>query len=149
MIENPANEVEWFIEDMYNHFASDPTEDNQEWLRVHYRYGYCYYFAHILLAAFKRGDVCWASPYDHYVWVDTDGQAYDCEGKYTGDCFYFIPEQYVPDFIVNFCKHLRLKQDDDYEPTKEVIMEVIKTYCKIKGLEVKPEVYEKWYQVAL
>lgn len=150
MIHNPTNEVELFIEDMYVHFADGMYADNQEWLHVHYRYGYCYYFAHMLLAAFNRGEVCWTAPYDHYVWVDTDGQPYDCEGKYQGEYFYLIPEQYIPREVIEFCKHLHPVVDFDIyvlniEPTKEELIKVIEDYCKLKGLDVKPEVYESWY----
>ena len=42
--------------------------------------GYCYYFAVILKTAFNRGRICIADPYDHIVWVDDNGTAYDIDG---------------------------------------------------------------------
>ena len=41
--------------------------------------GYCYYFACMLKAAFNRGEVCWAAPYGHIVWVDENDIPYDTE----------------------------------------------------------------------
>lgn len=32
--------------------------------------GYCYYFAAILKAAFNYGEIGWAAPLDHIVWVN-------------------------------------------------------------------------------
>lgn len=85
------NDVERFIrnfvksEEVFNLFAS----------------GYCYHFAHILKAAFGRGEVCWVVGRAHIVWVDEDGCAYDVGGLYV-DYSELRPAEYLGKLIVDF-----------------------------------------------
>ena len=81
-----ANEtVLEFIAEFSNRGSPDVrVEDSYEAIRSTFRAGYCYYFAHMLKLAFGRGCVCWAAPFSHIVWVDTDGMPYDIEGVYAG-----------------------------------------------------------------
>jgi hypothetical protein len=130
MILNCNTEVEQFIEDWYNHFSID-VED-QEKLRAHYRSGYCWHFAHMLQTTFNRGQVCWAAPFGHVIWLDTDNTPYDCEGVYQGEAFYFIPEECLPDFAFDDFKHISGKGTG---LSKEAIIELIKSYCKLTAKE--------------
>ena len=64
--------------------------------------GYCWHFAHMLKATFKRGEVCW-NTYSHFVWLDTDSQiAYDIGGIYEGDAPYYVPENQLGKAIEDF-----------------------------------------------
>ena len=108
--------------------------DVREGIRYHYRCGYCYYFATILKAAFGRGTICWAAPLGHIVWKDTDGKAYDVEGRFIEaehDCYYLIPEGYLGDHINDF-KHV-----DAFKPrthaSKEILIGIVKNYCNDTG----------------
>lgn len=42
---------------------------------------------------FGRGEVCWAAPFGHFIWLDNE-TPYDIEGVYYGESLYFIPESY-------------------------------------------------------
>ena len=134
------SDVEYFIEEMYNHFADD--KEKQEWLRVHYKYGYCYYFAHMLKTAFNRGQVCWTAPYEHWIFLDEDNTPYDCEGKFKGERFYFIPERYVPTSIVEWYKH---KNRNVKAPSRDFIIDRIKSYCKLVKEPYNPEIEKHIY----
>lgn len=91
-----------FITDFVSHAAAD--EAQYEILRSTFRAGYCYYFAHMLELAFNRGCVCWAAPFGHIVWVDTDGVPYDIEGVNFGEQEYHIPERYLGGHIRDFMR---------------------------------------------
>lgn len=103
-----ANEnVLRFIADfLYHGVPKIDLEVSAESIRSTFRAGYCYYFAHMLLEAFNRGTVCWAAPYGHMVWVDTDGNPYDIEGVNFSDCKYYIPCTYLEGHIDDF-KHVQ------------------------------------------
>lgn len=114
-------------------------EYNWEVIRKKFRAGYCYYFAHMLRNAFERGEVCWAAPFSHVVWVDTDGTPYDIEGEYKGEAFYFIPEGTIElsyelgltkTSMAEF-KHI----GHEYHSTKEDLINLMKSYCKGNGIE--------------
>ena len=64
--------------------------------------GYCYHFAAILKATFRRGEICVAYPFGHIVWVDTDGTPYDVYGINSSECEHYIPEKFLGDHIYNF-----------------------------------------------
>lgn len=115
------NPVLKFIDKFYAHAGTDP--DKQEVLRYQFRAGYCYYFAVMLKAAFKRGEVCWCAPFGHFCWVDIDGCPYDVEGVYLGEADYFIPENYLGDAINDFL-HTGVK----YCATKKEINQIIANY---------------------
>ena len=93
-------EVLEFISQFYNKFTGD--EDS---LRMQFRAGYCWHFAHMLKATFDRGEVCWAAPFGHFVWCDTDGTPYDVEGLYCGEASCFVPESYMGNALLDF-KHI-------------------------------------------
>lgn len=56
----------------------------------------------ILHIAFKRGEVCWAAPYGHIVWVDDDGIPYDISGVDDSDTNDYIPEFMMESTVKDF-----------------------------------------------
>lgn len=71
---------------IYNQFAS----------------GYCYYFAQMLKTAFHRGEICWAAPFGHIVWVDDNEVAYDISGCNDSECKYYVPIFMLGNMIKDF-----------------------------------------------
>ena len=117
--------VLYFIADFLYHGVPDiELEDSAESIRSTFRAGYCYYFAHMLKQAFNRGEVCWAAPIGHIVWVDVDGTPYDIEGINESDCEFYIPERYLEGHVDDF-KHVRGKV---FNATREQLDEVITKY---------------------
>lgn len=98
-IKDGANPV---VTDFIYGFLTKQGPENIEVLRKQFRSGYCYYFAHMLKAAFKRGTVCWAAPFGHFVWKDEDGKPYDIEGIYQGEYEALIPEYYLGTAVHDF-----------------------------------------------
>lgn len=84
--------------------------------------GYCYYFACMLKAAFNRGEVCWAAPYGHIVWVDENDIPYDISGVNKSETDDYIPEYMMGDTILDF-KHIagRVHNTSDQEIAKMVL----------------------------
>lgn len=121
MVIMAENEVLSFIEKFY--CRGDNDDICKEVLRRQFRNGYCYYFAIILKTAFKRGEVCWCAPFGHMCWVDVDGTPYDCEGEYTGEALYLIPEHYLGDAIKDFM-HI----DETYNVSRDEIIDIINKY---------------------
>ena len=126
-----------FINEFFRHSVrgqnSANIEEYYEALRVHYRSGYCWHFAHILRDTFERGEVCWAAPMGHFVWKDTDSSIYDAEGFYEGEAIYFIPENYLSkDELLNF-KHM--SNNKGAATTRERLIEIIKKYCSDTNTE--------------
>lgn len=76
--------------------------DGSEYIRELFRSGYCYYFAHMLQLAFSRGDVAWAAPFGHFVWIDEDRIPYDIDGVYTEKALKFIAEKELGEFVHDF-----------------------------------------------
>lgn len=99
---NADEQVLKFIYDFRNMQKSEQAE---EVLYQQFSSGYCYYFAHMLQTAFGRGEVCWAAPYGHIVWVDENGTPYDISGVNDSDTNDFIPE-YVMGKTINDFKHV-------------------------------------------
>lgn len=81
------------------------NEKAEEMLWNQFECGYCYYFAHMLQAAFCRGEVCWAAPYGHIVWVDENDIPYDISGVCESETDDFIPEYMMGDSVYDF-KHI-------------------------------------------
>lgn len=106
-----------FIHDFLTHQGSDKAEI----LRSQFRAGYCYYFAHILKTAFKRGSVCWAAPFGHFVWKDEDGISYDVEGLYTGEYKKLIPEYYLGSAVQDFLHIQHLIHNTSQEEIQHII----------------------------
>lgn len=109
-----------FILDILLHNGKDASE----YTRNLFRNGYCYYFAHMLKQAFRRGEVCWAAPYSHFVWYDEDGTLYDIEGIYNGEAELFIPEHYLGDAIYDFLHVNGL----DYNASQKDIDRIMNAY---------------------
>lgn len=78
------------------------NEHADEIFKIQFTSGYCYYFATILKAAFKRGEVCWCAPYGHFVWLDTDDTPYDIYGISIDEAEYYIPVRYLGDCLDDF-----------------------------------------------
>lgn len=68
--------------------------------------GNCYYFACMLYELTKRGTVCWHRNYNHIVWKDIDGCAYDVYGFFND---YDLKNDLVPIHVlgsrINDFKH--------------------------------------------
>lgn len=92
-----------FISDLMS--CAAVSEESYEVIRSTFQAGYCWHFAHILKTVFGRGEVCWAAPFGHFVWVDENGVPYDAEGLNQGEQDYNIPESYMGVFIKDF-KHI-------------------------------------------
>lgn len=129
--DRPLTEVEEFINQFMSH--STHTDESKEMLRMLFRAGYCYHFAHILLAVFDRGQVVWAAPFGHICWQDEDGKIYDVEGEYEGEAYYFIPEDFTekkfPGNMLDF-KHIPHKY---FNATKAQLINLMKSYCMETG----------------
>ena len=131
---NHANAtVLYFIADFYYHSVSiyDDIDQHCETLRRQFRAGYCYFFAQMLKDAFGRGEVCWAAPFSHIVWVDNDQIAYDIEGVNESEVEYYIPISYLGNVIDGF-KHVR---GLEHLTTKKFVVDTIERYKK--DLEAK------------
>ena len=125
---NSTMEVLIFLQDFYKHNMLG--RDDQDVLRLHFRSGYCYYFAHMLKVAFGRGEVCWCSDQDHFVWLDTDNTAYDAEGVSLVKCDYYIPERYLGDYV-NEYKHLYSHAEEiDVIIERRIRKRIIENYLK-------------------
>lgn len=94
------SQVLQFITDMVSCTAKN--EDEYEIIRSMFRARYCWHFATILKNVFNRGEVCWAAPFGHFVWVDDNGIPYDIEGVNFGEQDYHIPERYLGDALKDF-----------------------------------------------
>lgn len=118
-----------FITDMTCHKAA--SADAYAVIRNTFHTGYCYYFAHMLKIAFKRGEVCWAAPFGHFVWVDTNGIAYDVDGVNFGDQMYNIPESYLCEMVKGFT-HIPGEESSDMSKTD--IIRIIRKFEDDKHL---------------
>lgn len=88
-----------FIETFRRGTGNKP--DNQKIIRTLFLAGYCYYFAIMLKDAFPEGEICWAAPFGHIVFVQ-NGIPYDIEGVYCGEADAFIPVWYMGETINDF-----------------------------------------------
>lgn len=59
----------------------------------------------MLKAAFNRGEICWAAPFGHIVWVDENGIPYDISGVNESETDDYIPEYMMGNTILDF-KHI-------------------------------------------
>ena len=101
------------------------TEAEYEIIRSTFRAGYCWHFAHLLKNAFQRGEVCWAAPFGHFVWLDNNGIPYDVEGVNFGEQLYHIPESYLGDHIKDFT---HIPGDKVTPATEEDVIAIIRKY---------------------
>lgn len=91
----------------YSRFNNAEPVDQEETIRHLFEGGYCYYFAHILKLAFNRGEVCWAVPFGHMVWVDDNGVSYDIEGDCLDREFEdLVPEKHLTKHMISDFKHV-------------------------------------------
>lgn len=102
-------------------FAFHEGSDAYETIRHTFRAGYCYYFACMLRIAFQRGEVCWAAPFSHCVWLDDDGTPYDIEGIYFGEAEHFIPITWLGKDIESF-KHVPNQTHRSTEESRDEII---------------------------
>lgn len=105
-----------------------------EVIRSTFRAGYCWHFAQLLKATFRRGQACWTAPYGHFVWMDDNGVPYDVEGVHTGECEYYIPESYLGEHVHDF---LHIPGDGAPPATKEQVLAIIRRYEDDNGLPRK------------
>lgn len=114
---------------------NDADKSYNEEIRKIFREVYSYYFAHILKLAFNRGEVCWAAPFSHIVWKDTNGIFYDIDGIYSGNAYYFIP-----DFFIENASNMKiskividsfLNNGSNTNTSKKEFIKLIKFYCAI------------------
>ena len=129
-VPNADANVLQFITNLCCHTAK--TEKEYEVLRHTFRAGYCYYFAHLLKQAFQRGEVCLAAPLGHFVWVDTNGVAYDVEGVNCGEQLYNIPEHYLGDYVHEFTY---IPNVTVTESTPDDVVSIIRRYESDMGFE--------------
>lgn len=120
------NKVIDFITNFITH-KKDVKEEGT--IITHFRAGYCYYFAVILKVAFKRGEICWAAPFGHMIWVDEDNIGYDIEGEYHGESFYYIPENYLGECLNDF-----LHKNNRHCASREELISIMKKYCEDKNI---------------
>lgn len=78
--------------------------------------GYCYHFAHILKAAFRRGEVYICAPNSHVVWRDVDNRYYDFDGEYVNHSVTYVPVtdpvSHWEDFARNGIEHEGATEED-------------------------------------
>lgn len=118
-------EILEFIENYRTCWGEFP-DDAAETVRRLHRNGFCWHFAQMLKVTFERGEVCWAAPFAHMVWVDEDGTPYDIEGTYVGEAIYFIPEYYIRRYIQDF-KHI--PGQVRISPTETELIHTVQRYC--------------------
>ena len=118
----------------------DDFIENYEELRKLFTQGFCWQFAKMLQATFDRGTVCMAFPNGHMVWVDDDGTAYDIDGIDITECYYYIPEEYLGNQIINF-KHIPHKWV--IPATREEVLEIAKKYCADNNIEIDSQLVEE------
>lgn len=118
--ENADPQVLGYIFDAAHHCG----DENEDVIHNFFRRGYCYYFAHMLQLAFRRGTVCVAAPLGHFVWMDENQIPYDIEGVNESECEAYIPEEFMGDMVKDF---LRVK-GDYHNTTAEEIEDLIKCY---------------------
>ena len=72
-------------------------------------------------AAFNRGEICWAAPFGHIVWVDENGIPYDISGVNESETDDYIPEYMMGNTILDF-KHIagKVHNTSDQEIAKMV-----------------------------
>lgn len=104
---HPKADVE-VLRFIYDFSLKQGYGEAEEVLYQQFASGYCYYFAHMLQTAFNRGEVCWAAPYGHIVWVDENGIPYDISGVNESETNDYIPEYMMGDTILDF-KHIASK----------------------------------------
>lgn len=114
--------------------AGGLSETEEEAIRMAFRCGYCYYFAVMLKTAFPDGEICWAAPFGHIVFV-YQNIPYDIEGVYWGEEEEFIPICWLKDGILDFM-HIPEKA---YNMTEQEIAKIICMYREYKETKLMEE----------
>lgn len=116
--------LEFIANFLYHGVPRIELETSAESVRSTFRAGYCYYFAAMLQAAFGRGEICWAAPFGHIVWMDENDVPYDIEGVNDSECDYYIPISHIGEGINDF-KHV---PGGGFGASAEFLDEVIAKY---------------------
>lgn len=87
--DNHQEDVFKFTEDFIAHAEMNGIDNKN--IRDLFMAGYCYHFAHMLKAAFDRGEVYICAPYGHVVWRDVDNRYYDFDGEYVNQSATYVP----------------------------------------------------------
>lgn len=103
--------------------------DSERILKNQFLNGYCYYFAAMLKTAFKRGEICWAAPSNHIVWMDENGVPYDIGGVTVEKAEDWIPEYMLGNTLRDFL-HI---PGDLQETTDQDIKTVRETWALVKS----------------
>ena len=127
-----------FIQRLVTHpckIRIDATSDTimMDAIEVLFRQGYCWHFAHMLKTTFGCGEVCWAAPFGHFVYM-YNGIPYDVEGVYQGEATYFIPESYIPEELLLDFKHIPDNTGKPGGATTEDLQDIMMKYCMDMGL---------------
>lgn len=128
-----------FINRFSTFFNLWECEKSEEFRKL-FRMGYCWHFAKMLQTTFNRGTVCVAFPLGHFVWLDSDGTAYDIDGFDISEHYYYIPEEYLGDELINF-KHIPGKRIPD--ATKEDLLKIAREYCTDNNIEMDPKLVDE------
>ena len=105
-------------------------------ISIHFRGGYCWYFAHMLQLAFHRGTVCWACPCSHFVWMDEDNVCWDIQGRVCKDEYsFFIPESYLPEDMLFIFQQTNYRGHDIGKYTLDQFMSIVHKYAQDHNLE--------------
>lgn len=123
------NDILWFIANFLYYQPKDYNVSS-EIIHNQFRAGYCLHFAMMLKNLFKSGEICWAAPYGHIVYMH-DGIPYDIEGINTSDCDYYIPISYIKDGIKDFTRI----PSDYFDASQEYINCAIKKYKQDNSIE--------------
>lgn len=134
---NGRSDVMSFINEFYNRDGVNSDCDKKS-LENQFSNGYCFYFAHILKAAFNRGCVCCIVCGSHVIWLDDDNVGYDCQGvynQYHGNRFNFWNKclVHIDDMPQNYLT--TYKHVPSQKLTPEGFNE-FKEFCKTEGLEL-------------
>ena len=98
-----------------------------------FRAGYCWHFAHLLRDTFRRGQVCLAAPFSHFVWIDDDGRKWDIEGEYAySEAYYYIPEEEIPEEELITFRHIPGETSEGIR--KEGAIALMRRHCLTHGL---------------
>lgn len=114
--------------------------EKSEEFRDLFRAGYCWHFAKMLQTTFNRGTVCITFPIGHFIWLDTDGSAYDIDGFDITEHYYYIPEEYLGSELDAF-KHISNLYVSN--ATNEDLLKIAKKYCKDNNIEIDPKLVDE------
>ena len=148
----------WFIAN-FLYLQSDncnPHDKITNAIHNQFSNGYCLHFAIILKTLFKTGEICWAAPYGHMVYVQ-DNIAYDIDGISRSDCEYYIPISYIKKGIKDFTR----VPGQFFDASEEYIQDAIERYkkdnniienkCMLFGQFKELDIYKyaKWVEICI